>query len=97
MYKYHKVSGVIKVCIIVSVITESTCRAYQGTRNYFFKILLNADPDRITRKVAIKIAFDQLRMPHIISFIKDLKISWLRRIIQQANNTTWHILTLIVC
>ena len=31
-------------------------------------------------------------MPHIYSFIKALKISWLRRVIQQANNTTWHIL-----
>ena len=31
-------------------------------------------------------------MPHIYSFINALKISWLRRIIQQANNATWHIL-----
>ena len=31
-------------------------------------------------------------MPNIYSFIKALKISWLRRIIQQANNTTGHIL-----
>ena len=45
-------------------------------------------------------------MPHIYSFIKALKnilvegsnptsISWLRRVIQQANNTTWHILNQI--
>ena len=31
-------------------------------------------------------------MPHIHSFIKALKISWLKRVIQQANNTTWYIL-----
>ena len=31
-------------------------------------------------------------MPHIYSFIKALKISWLRRVIQQANYTTWYIL-----
>ena len=31
-------------------------------------------------------------MPHIYSFIKALKISWLRRVTQQANNTTWYIL-----
>ena len=30
-------------------------------------------------------------MPHIF-FIKALKISWLRRLIQQANYTTWYIL-----
>ena len=31
-------------------------------------------------------------MSHIYSCIKALKISWLRRGIQQANDTTWHIL-----
>ena len=35
-YNYHKVTGIFKVCIIVCVITESACRAYQGTRSYFF-------------------------------------------------------------
>ena len=65
-----------------------------GTRSYFFfKFLWNAGPDRITRKVAIKnLSSGGLRMPHIYSFIKALKISWLRRVIQQANNATWHIL-----
>ena len=59
----------------------------------FFKFLWNAGPERITRKVAIKnLSLGGLRMPHIYSFIKALKISWLRRVIQQANNTTWHIL-----
>ena len=33
-----------------------------------------------------------LKIPHIYSFIKALKISWLRRVIQEANNTTWYIL-----
>ena len=59
----------------------------------FFKFLWNAGPDRITRKLAIKnLSSGGLRMPHIYSFIKALKISWLRRVIQQANNTTWYIL-----
>ena len=59
----------------------------------FFKFLWNAGPDRITRKVAIQnLSSGGLRLPHIYSFIKALKISWLRRVIQQANNTTWHIL-----
>ena len=61
---------------------------------FFFKFLWNAGPDRITRKTAIKnLSSGGLRMPHIYSFIKALKISWLRRIIQQENNTTWHTLT----
>ena len=59
----------------------------------FFKSLWNAGPDRITRKLAIKIlSSGGLRMPHIYSLIKALKISWLRRVIQQTNNTTWYIL-----
>ena len=61
---------------------------------FFFKFLWNAGPDRITRKYAIKnLSSGGLRMPHIYSFIKALKISWLRRIIQQENNTTWHTFT----
>ena len=60
---------------------------------FFFKFIWNAGPDRITRNVAIKnLSSGGLRMPHIYSFIKALKISWLRRVIQQANNTTWHFL-----
>ena len=51
----------------------------------FFNFLWNASPDRITRKVAIKnLSLGGLRMPHIYSFIKALKISWLRRVIQQV-------------
>ena len=63
---------------------------------FFFKFLWNAGPDRITRKLAIKnISSGGLSMLHIYSFIKALKISWLRRVIQQANNTTWYILNTI--
>ena len=34
-YTYHKVNVVIKVCIIVSAINESACRAYQGNISCF--------------------------------------------------------------
>ena len=50
-------------------------------RSYFFSFLWNAGPDRLTRKVAIKnLSSGGLRMTHIYSFIKALKISWLRRV-----------------
>ena len=50
----------------------------------------------MTRRVAIKIlSSGGLRMPHIYSFNKALKISWLRRVIQQANYSIWHILNAI--
>lgn len=52
----------------------------------FYKFLWNAGPDRIKRKVIIKnISCAGLRMIELKSFIKALKISWLRRIIQQSN------------
>ena len=35
-HNHHKVTGVIKVCITVSVITESSCGAYQGSRVFLF-------------------------------------------------------------
>ena len=92
-HNHHKVTGVIKICIIVSFLAESSYGTYQRTRSYFFKFLWNAGPDRITRKLAIKnLSSGGLRMPHIYSFIKALKLYWLRRVIQQANNTTWYIL-----
>ena len=50
----------------------------------------------MTRRVAIKIlSSGGLRMPNIYSFNKALKISWLRRVIQQANYSIWHILNAI--
>ena len=89
-HSYHRVTGVIKVCITVSVITKSLCRANQRTRRCFFKFW-NAGPDRITRKLAIKkLSSSGLRIPQ-----KAFKISWLRRVIQQANNTSRHILNQI--
>ena len=35
-HNHHNVTGVNKVCIIVSFVTESSYGAYQRTRSYFF-------------------------------------------------------------
>ena len=62
----------------------------------FYNFLWNAGPDRITRKVIVKnIACAALRMIEFKSFIKALKISWLRRIIQQSNKDGWKQLSYI--
>ena len=62
----------------------------------FYKFLWNAGPDRIKRKVIIKnISCAGLRMIELKSFIKALKISWLRRIIQQSNEDGWKQLSYI--
>ena len=52
----------------------------------FYRFLWNSGPDRIKRKVIVKnIECAGLRMVEIKSFIKALKISWLRRIRQQSD------------
>ena len=51
----------------------------------FYKFLWNLGPDRIKRKIIIKnIACAGLRMVELNSFIKALKVSWFRRILQQS-------------
>ena len=49
------------------------------------KFLWNSGPDRIKRKIIVKnIAYAGLRMVELKSFIKALKVSWFRRILQQS-------------
>lgn len=56
----------------------------------FFKFLWNNGPDRISRKVIIRnLSCGGLRMVQLTSFIKALKISWLRRIISSSGNNKW--------
>ena len=56
----------------------------------FYKFLWNSGPDRIKRRIVIKnISCAGLRMIDLKSFIKALKISWLRRILQQSKPSEW--------
>lgn len=56
----------------------------------FYKFLWNSGPDRIKRSIIIKdMNAGGLRMINILNFIKALKISWLRRAIQNSENCTW--------
>ena len=56
----------------------------------------NSGPNRIKRKVIIKnISCAGLRIVELKSFIKALKISWLRRILQQSKPSEWSYLSFI--
>ena len=56
----------------------------------FYKFLWNSGPDRIKRRIIIKnIEYAGLRMVELRSFIKALKVSWLRRILQQSDTSGW--------
>ena len=62
----------------------------------FYKFLWNSGPDRIKRRIIIKnIEYAGLRMVELRSFIKALKVSWLRRILQQSDTGRWKELALI--
>ena len=60
----------------------------------FFKFLWNSGPDRIKRSIIIKdLSVGGLRMVNINIFIKSLKITWLRRVIQNSKNISWYSLS----
>lgn len=62
----------------------------------FYKFLWNSGPDRIKRSVIIKdLNVGGLRMININYFIKALKISWLRRVVQSSQDASWHMLSKI--
>ena len=62
----------------------------------FYKFLWNSGPDRIKRRIVIKnISCAGLRMIELKLFIKALKISWLRRILQQSKPSEWAHLSFI--
>ena len=62
----------------------------------FYKFLWNSGPDRIKRTEIIKdVKAGGLRMVNIKYFIKALKISWLRRIIQNSYDLSWSSLSMI--
>lgn len=68
----------------------------KGLENMFFKFLWNSGPDRIKRRIIVKnTACGGLRMVEIKSFIKALKVSWLRRILHQSKPNEWTNLSLI--
>lgn len=57
----------------------------------FYKFLWNAGPDRIKRTTVTKdLRAGGLRMINIQYFIKALRITWLRRVIQSNENKTWY-------
>ena len=52
------------------------------------------EPDRIKRSIIIKdLSAGGLRMVNINIFIKSLKITWLRRVIQNSKNISWYSLS----
>ena len=60
----------------------------------FFNFLWNLGPDRVKRSIIIKdLSAGGLRMVNINVFIKSLKITWLRRVIQNSKNVSWYTLS----
>ena len=67
---------------------------FKQLERMFYNFIWNNGPDRLKRKILTKnLAAGGLRMVHLYSFTKALKITWLRRILQQTGNTTWSTLS----
>ena len=79
------------VHILISL-PEPSCAVKTKLQNMFFSFLWEDKPDRIKRKVTYqKIEHGGLGMPDINTFIKSLKVTWIRRLITNTNNT-WTLL-----
>ena len=64
------------------------------TEIIFYNFLWNGSPDRIKRIVIVKNPkAGGLRMVNNSEFINELKISWLRRVIQSSENVEWYSLS----
>ena len=62
----------------------------------FYKFIWNNGPDRIKRNILTNnLAAGGMRMVQLNTFIKALKITWLRRILQQTDSTIWSTLSKI--
>ena len=62
----------------------------------FYNFLWNGGPDRIKRSIIVKnFKAGELRMINLPEFIRALKISWFRRVIQNSENIEWHSLSKI--
>ena len=57
---------------------------------------MNGGPDRIKRSIIVKnFKAGGLRMINLPEFIRALKISWFRRVIQNSENIEWYSLLII--
>ena len=62
----------------------------------YFGFIWNFKPDRIARKVIIQdFSRGGLRMIHLVSFIKSLKLTWIRRILTE--HSSWTQLLFDIC
>ena len=60
----------------------------------FFKFLWNNGPDRIKCDIIVRnLREGGLRMINISYFIKALKVSWMRRVVQNSENSAWYTLS----
>ena len=56
----------------------------------FYKFIWNKKPDRVARKTLIQdYSKGGLRMIHINTFIKSLKLTWIRRILNNQSHSKW--------
>ena len=75
---------------LFSVLPNPPVEFLKKLNTMIFKFIWDGKPDKINRQqICRQIQEGGLRMIDLISFIKSLKLSWLRRMIQSKSTTPW--------
>lgn len=76
-----------------TVLPNPPVRTVKEIQDIFFDFLWNKKVDKIKRNTIIgKYEDGGLKLPHIISFVHALKISWIKRILDPENHAPWKVL-----
>ena len=99
-WKKRKITLIGKITIIKSLalsefvhlfisLPDPPNEVFKQLERTFYNFIWNNGPDRIKRKILTKkLAAGGLRMVKLYTLTKALKITWLRRILHQTDNTT---------
>ena len=80
---------------ILTVLPNPPAQVSKEIQGIFYKFLWDGKPDNIKRNVIINNYEEEgLKLPHIQSFCKTLKMSWLQKLLDPMNMSPWKILLL---
>ena len=106
MWSYRDLIHIVKVTVIktlalpilvqyLTVLPNPPDSVLNDIQEIFYIFLWNGKKDKIKRSVIIN-EYEEggLTIPHIQSFYKALKLSWLHRLLDPFNHSPWKVLLL---
>lgn len=86
----------LALCILVQSVTvlpDPPIHIVKQIQDIFFNFLWNNKVDKVKRNTVIGNYEDGgLKMPHVLSFVHALKISWIKRVLDPDNYAPWKVL-----